>query len=155
MPTGQRHLITCRCILQQFKRLSNPPQHQFTVFSVIDDSDCVVPSYAQCNNCGIVHRIIDLCKSEIVPGKESMQSIVTIGDIEASLPEKLALILRSNDADLSSWLAAQFVYENKRWGEFVVLTTDTDGDSKQGKYVRILGEQLFKVESYVRDEVVK
>jgi hypothetical protein len=65
------------------------------------------------------------------------------------------LILRNNNADLPTWQATQYIYENKRWGEFAVLSTDSEGDSRQGKYVRVLGEQLFKVEAYVRDEVLK
>lgn len=154
MPTGQKHLVKCRCVLPQFKRSENPIQHQFIVFSVIDDNDSVKPKFAQCPNCGIVHRVIELSKSEIIGGRELMKSIMTIEDIKQSLPEKLASILEANEADLPTWEAAQFIIENKQWGNFVVMTSDRDGDIRQGKYVRILGETLFKVESYCREEVI-
>lgn len=155
MTTGQKHLVKCRCVLPQFKRAANPIQHQFTVFSIINDDNTVKPKFAQCNNCGVIHRVIEISKSEIVQGREAMSSIVTVADIKASLPESLTAILENNHADLPTWEAAQFIYENKQWGNWVVLTSDTEGDIKQGKYVRILGEKLFKIEAYERTEVVK
>lgn len=155
MTTGQKHLVKCRCVLPQFKRAVNPVQHQFTVFSIINDDNSVKPKFAQCPNCGVIHRVIEIAKSEIVQGREAMSSIVTIADIKASLPEQLAAILENNQADLPTWEAAQFIYENKQWGNWVVLTSDTEGDVKQGKYVRLLGEKMFKIEAYERSEVIK
>ena len=152
---GQKHLVRCRCVLPQFKHAANPPVHQFTVFSVINDDDTVKPKFAQCTNCGVVHRVHDLCKSDILPGREAMGSILTIADIRMSLPEMLVAILENSKADLPTWEAVQFIYENKQWGNFVVLTSDTEGDIKQGKYIRLLGEKMFKVETYERAEVIK
>jgi hypothetical protein len=142
-------------VLPQFKRLPNPPAHQFTVFSVINDDDTVKPKFAQCTNCGVIHRVTEISRSEIVQGREAMSSILSISDIRASLPEGLAALLENSQADLPTWEAVQFIYENKQWGNFVVLTSDTEGDTKQGKYVRLLGEKMFKVEIYERTEVIK
>lgn len=152
MSRGQKHLIKCRCVLLQFKHADNPPVHQFTVFSVIDDDDRVKLKYAQCPNCGIVHRVTEIGKSEVIQGREAMSSMLSISDMKQSMPEALASLLESNAADLPTWEAAQFIVENQRWGDFVVLSTDTDGDTKQGKYVRILGEKLFKVETFSRKQ---
>ena len=152
---GVKHLIRCRCILSQFRNVKDPPLHEFAVFSVIDADDKVIPKYAQCNNCGIIHRVVDICKSEIIHNKESSPAIVSIDDIKNSLPPALAIVLRDADADIATWEAAQFVVENKRWGEIVVLSTDVTGDFKAGKYVRILGEQLYKVETFERREVTE
>lgn len=154
MPTGQKHLIACRCVLSQFKQLSSPPRHQFIVFSIIDDDDKVKIKFAQCNNCGLIHKVTDICKSEIIHTKESMTSLITVDDIKMSLPTNLVMILESNNADLPTWEATQFFYEQKNWGMFIVLSTDVDSDLRQGKYVRLLGENLFKVEPYTREEVI-
>ena len=154
MISGQKHLISCRCVLPQFKHAPEPPRHKFIVFSVIEN-DVVKSRFAQCPNCGLVHKVIEISRSEIIRNRESMPSLITINDIRASLPEQLVMILESNHADLPSWEAAQFIIENKLWGEFVVLTSDTEDGQKQGKFVRLLGERLFKVENYVRDEVIK
>ena len=151
MPRGQKHLITCRCFLPQFKRAKDPQLHKFVVFSVINDDDTVVQKNAQCPNCAMVHRVIDICRS-VVLGKDETRSVVTINDIKASLPEKLVDILEGNDADLPTWEAAQFNHENKNWGSFVVLSTDTVDGEKTGKILKILGENLFKVEAFSRSE---
>ena len=155
MTTGHKHLIKCSCVLSQFKKLNNPPQHQFVVFSVIDENDVVKQKYAQCPNCGIIHKVTEIGKSEIIKNKEVMSSIITINDIKSSLNQSLVSILENNHADIASWEMAQFICENKKWGEFVVLVTESEAQIKQGKYVRILGENLFKVENFSREEEIQ
>lgn len=150
---GQRHLIQCRCVLQQYKNLPNPIKHQFMVFSTIDDNDSVIQKFAQCNNCGLVHKITDICKSEIISGKEQSNSIVSVEDIKLSLPPNLSAILERSNVDLSTWELAQFIIETKRWGEFVILGVEEESGVKQGKYVRIMSETFFKVESFNRNEI--
>lgn len=153
---GQKHLIMCRCVLPQFKGHTVPPRHQFIVFSVVsDDGITVKPKFAQCNNCGLIHKVSEICKSEIMTGRESMSAIVTIDEIKASIPANLATILETNHADIATWEAAQFIIENKRWGDFLMLSSDVEGDLRQGKYVRVLGENLVKVESFTREETLK
>lgn len=154
MAQGLKHLITCRCVLPQLKRMDNAPQHQFAVFSVIEDDGSFRPRFAQCNNCGIVHKVIDVCRSEVV-SREAMGSLPTVDDIKAGMPPNLANLLEANGAELATWELAQFILENKQWGNFVVLTTDEEDGLRQGKYVRILGENMFKVETFVREEVIK
>ena len=146
---GQKHLVKCRCCLPQFKQLENPPAHQFAVFSVIEE-DQFKQSYAQCNNCGVIHKVVDICKSEIQSGKEYMNSLIRIEDLKHTMHANFASILENNSADLSTWQAVSYIVENKRWGDFVVLSKDTEGDEIHGKYLRILGESLCKVESFIR-----
>lgn len=152
--TCQKHLIRCRCILPQFKQLQDAPLHQFTVLSIIDDDGNVKTKYAQCNNCGVVHRVVDICKSEILTGNEGSPAITTIDDVKASLPENIVALLDVHDVDLATWECVRFIIENQRWGDIVVLASDVAGDERHGKYVRILGERLYKVESFVREERV-
>lgn len=154
MPTGQKHLIKCRCVMPQYKRVPEPPAHRFVVFSVIDDANKVIPKFAQCNNCGIIHKVTELGRSELI-GRESMTSLLTIDDIKASLPLSLVPIMEVADADLATWEAARFIYDNKRWGDFVALTSEVESGTRQGKYVRIIGENMFKVETYVCEEVIR
>lgn len=151
---GQRHLVKCRCVLPQYKGIINPPVHQFVVFSIINDDTTVKTRYAQCNNCGIIHKITDICTSEIISGKESMPAIVKIEDIKLSFPPNLSDILERNNVDITIWEAAQFIIENKAWGDFVVLTQEEESGTRQGKYVRIMSETFFKVESFSREDVI-
>jgi len=155
MPVGMKHLITCRCTLPQFKRMESPPRHQFVVFSSIEDDGNMMPKFSQCNNCGVIHKVVDISKSEIMMGKEAMGSLVTIDDIKAGMNPRLAAILEGNDVDLPSWEYAQFICNHQQWGSFIVLRTDEDSGLRQGKYLRILGENMFNVESFTREEIVK
>jgi hypothetical protein len=155
MVSGLKHLVTCRCTLPQFKRHPQPPKHQFVVFSVIDDDNNVKPKYAQCNNCGVIHRVTEINRSEILASKEQAKSILTPDDIKLSLPSRLVELLDVNYADLATWEATKHIYENKRWGEFVLLTSENDEGMRTGKYVRILGEGLFDVDAFEREEVIK
>ena len=154
MSTGLKHLIRCRCVMPQFKNLHEPPVHQFIVFSVLDDDDKLVPKFNQCNNCGLVHKVVDVCRSEITT-RENMGSVLTIDDIKPSLAPNLIGILENNVADLTTWEHAQFIFENKRWGEFVVLSTDVESGTRQGKYLQVLGENLFKVNTFSREEYAR
>lgn len=153
---GIKHLIRCRCVLPQFKSMQDPPVHQFVVFSAVEN-DQVEIKYAQCNNCGIVHKILDLCKSEILKNKEELKTITTIQDIEQTLPSNLSNLLHHNKCDLPTWEFVSYIVLNKLWGNFVVLASDFDPDenARTGKYLQILGENLFKVESFLREEIVR
>jgi len=113
-----------------------------------------VIKYAQCNNCGVIHRVTNICTSEIMSGKDHMGSLISVDEIKASMPKNIANILEANSVDLPTWEAVQFIVENKKWGEFVVLTTETEGEETTGKYIRILGETLCKVDTFTRSGVV-
>lgn len=152
MPSYQKHLIKCRCVLQQYKKLSKPPLHQFLVFSELDDEGNVKLKFAQCNNCGIVHKIKDVCTSDIVEGKEDLSSLMTIDDIKKSLPDNIVNILDNNDCSLPLWEQAKFIIENQSWGDIIPLSSEIVDGMRQGKYLRILGNNLHKVESYLNEE---
>ena len=152
---GQKHLIKCRCVLPHLKTRENPPQHQLTVFSVIDDNDKIKTKYSQCNNCGLIHKVIDICQSEILTGKDEMKSIVQIDDIKLSLPRNLSDILERHEIDLPSWEQAQFIVENKLWGDFIILAQEEEDGIVHGKYVRILSDSFFKIESFQRNVILQ
>jgi hypothetical protein len=153
MLKGIRHLIKCRCFLPQFKNSKNIPEHQFVVFSVVEDEE-IIPKFVQCNNCGIVHKVIDICMSQIMNGKENLSSVATIDEIKSSLPERLITILQQYDVDISVWEQAQFIIENRQWGNFVILASDNMDGMKQGKIVKIIGENLFKIDTFARNDFI-
>jgi hypothetical protein len=87
-------------------------------------------------------------------GKEAMNSIISINDIKTSINPNLSAILERNNCDLPAWEHARYITENKRWGDIVVLTSDNEGDDKVIKYVKIVGENLFKVDLYTRKDIL-
>ena len=151
-PEYIKHLIECRCFLPQFSDMAQPPNHKFIVFSALDENGGVKQSYSQCNNCGVIHRVIEVGTS-VTLKKESMMTLPTIDDIKTGLPDWLVGILEKNQCDeLHTWQEAKFIIENELWGRFVVLAKERDGDMTNGKILQLLGNKLYKVEIFERDD---
>jgi hypothetical protein len=146
---GVKHLIQCHCILPQFKESRDPVFHKFAVFSILDeDSDIVQPKFAQCNNCGIVHKVVDVCKSELT-SKEESKTLPSIIDIRLSLPKSLSEVLDSYQCDVSTWEHAEWIYLNKIWDSWIILTREEDEDGDlHGKRLIFLGDERFKIEAF-------
>lgn len=154
MRTGQRHLIQCQCVLPQYRKLANPIFHKFVVFSIMDN-DTVEPKYVQCNNCGAVHKVYDLCKSEIIPGKDDLRSVTTIKEIGLFIPADLRQLLETYDCEISIWERIKFILDEQRWGEKVVVTRETVKDETTGKLLTIAARDRFTVENYISRETVE
>lgn len=145
---GIKHLIQCHCILPQFRDQKDPIFHYFTVFSTVNENDNVELKYAQCNNCGIIHKITEIGKSEIITGRENSKSIRTIDDICLSLPEKLVNLLKKYEIDLPTWEQCEFIYTNQIYDEHVILTREVDGSNTQGKLLRFKPNDMFLIEAF-------
>ncbi len=110
--------------------------------------------FAQCNNCGIIHKVTEINRSEVV-SRESMGSLTTIDDMKLGMPAQLANALEAADVDVATWEHARYVWDNKQWGSFIVLSTDEEDGLRQGKYIQILGENMFKIDTFTREELTK
>lgn len=150
-PEYVKHLISCRCFLPQFKSMEIPPDHQFIVFSPLNEQGDINPHYAQCNNCGLIHKIFEVGLSQTLK-KESMLTLPTIDDIKHGLPDWIVGLLELHDCDLHIYQEAEFIIANQMWGRFVVLAKERDDTMLLGKLVQILGDDLYKVETFERDE---
>jgi hypothetical protein len=144
---GVKHLIQCHCVLPQFKNSANPVFHKFVVFSLIDDSDTVQPKFAQCNNCGIVHKVVDLCKSELT-SKEDTKSVSTIQDIELSIGVDLAALLKSYNCDLATWEQTEWIVLSKAYDNFIILSKEEIDDEIHGKRLLFLENGRFRIEAF-------
>lgn len=150
---GVKHLVQCHCMLPQFRNNPVPVFHKFIVFSIIDDEDQVISKVVECNNCGAVHKVSELGKSNIVIGREDLRSVITIQDIQLSLPDNVSQILKSYNADITTWEEVQFGLENEEWGKEIVLTREEVQGITQGKILKLVGPpSRIKIESFARDE---
>ena len=154
MTAGIKHLVECHCVLPQFRGRPDPIFHKFIVFSILNDDDTVIPKIVKCNNCAVIHRVTDMCCSEFIYDKEDTASIITEDDIKFTLSEKLVNILEAYNVDLPTWEQAQFIMENKQWNSFVILTSDMIDGRTEGKLLRIIGDNLYKMEPFFRDEYI-
>ncbi|MDB4337410.1 hypothetical protein OAA09_00165 [bacterium] len=151
---GAKHLVQCHCILPQFRRMKDPVFHKFVVFSIVDDNDKVIQKYCHCNNCGVVHSVVDLCQSEIVVGRESSLSLMTTGDIKSCIPQNISKVLETYECDLPVWEEVQFYYETGINSPPIVLTKEDFKDTTNGKVLHLLGGTKIKIESFSRKETI-
>lgn len=150
--TCTRHLVRCRCVLTQFKRMDDPPSYEFVVFSEIVDGNVQV-KLASCPNCGIIHKVVDLCTSEIL-NRDDSRTVASIEDIKVSLPSSVCALLEKHEVDVSVWEHARWIIENQKWGSFVVLEQEKVQGGRNSKIMIILGNSLVRVETkFISDEV--
>ncbi|NDC22778.1 MAG: hypothetical protein EBZ49_01425 [Proteobacteria bacterium] len=154
MKTCQKHLIQCHCILPQFRKLPQPVFHKFMVFSIIEN-DTVVPKYVQCNNCSAVHRVFDICKSEMPPGRDELRSVTTIDEIKIFIPSDLRSLLETYKCELPIWEHIKFCLDESRWGDKVILTRETIENEITGKILTIVSRDKFTLESYLSREEIE
>tara|TARA_B100001287_G_C22506662_1_gene446228 strand:+ start:275 stop:742 length:468 start_codon:yes stop_codon:yes gene_type:complete len=154
MKKGIKHLIQCHCMLPQYKNAKDPVFHKFPVFSVIDESDTVVLKYAECNNCGAAHKVYDICKSEILTGRDEVSSRLNKEDFKYSLPKDLYELLNQYDRDLSDFEQSQFIIDNKVWNSTLVLSREEMDDHIQGKVLRFIAADKFRIESYLHRDTL-
>lgn len=146
--TGVKHLVECHCILPQYRNYRNPVYHKFVVFSVVNDDDHVRTKHVKCNNCGVIHKVHEIHKSEIMVGKEQLSSVATIDDIKLSLPERLSDILESYDVLLATWEECQFVLDERKWGSQIMLNREAIEGETHGKMLVIKGKNQFRIEGF-------
>ena len=128
-----KHLIECQCTLNIFKNKTKTVFHQFKVFSEIDENDKFKEKYVMCNNCDILHRVFEVCKSEIKWGNENLKSLVTTKEdikfnLESKNQEKLVLELEKNNIDLCEWEYAEYLIENNKEGQIILNKNEIDNN---------------------------
>ena len=147
---GIRHLIECHCVLPQYRKTTPTVYHKFIVFSAVVD-DVVQKKLAQCNNCGVLHKVVDLCKTEIVHGMEEGSSLRTIEDIKLGLPDKIVEFLVQQNVDVSTWELVEFLLDNNQDKE-IVIKKDQKDDVTQLKILHVKPDGTFKIKSEIRQD---
>ncbi|MGI9268979.1 MAG: hypothetical protein ACR2PE_00460 [Porticoccus sp.] len=145
---GVKHNIQCLCVLPQFRNRVSPPSHEFVVFSILDASDVIEEKYSQCNNCGVIHKIVDLCKSEIATNRAEI-SLLTEKDISLMLPRAVCDVLENYNCDLPTWEHALFIVNEEKWEEFIVLEKNTIDDGFEGKLLRFKPDNRYTIEPFI------
>lgn len=149
--TGVRFLVECNCVLPQYRSRKDPIWHKFPVFVVIDEDNEVEEKIVSCNNCGVVHKILEVGLSKVMK-KENPRFVRTKQDIKMSLPTRLGEILEQYDPDISVWENVEFIVENERWGSIVPLFEEELDESKIGKCIKIINSLHYKIEDFKRQE---
>ena len=149
---GSKHLIQCHCILPQYRKLEIPIFHKFIVFSTTDKSGDVIPKIAKCNNCGVAHKIVDFCKSEVISAVEDSISVISIDDLRNTLPEKICAILDKHKCDTATWEQTSDIFENNLWESSINLSSQKISGMTQIKSLTISGINEYKIEVNIRQD---
>lgn len=147
---GIKHLIQCHCVLPQYRKLPEPVFHKFVAFSRIDDEDQVIPKLVSCNNCGAVHNVHEIGKSEILPKKENSKAVTTEAELAMALPGDLVKIFREYKVDLATWEEVLFILDEEKWNTTVTMLSEEDEGEVHGKTLTILSPDRFRVSSFMR-----
>jgi hypothetical protein len=123
------------------------------VFTILNDGICE-KKLAQCNNCGQLHSVVDLCRSEFLSGKDETSAIPTEIDIGLSISSKLKSVLEVNKCDISLWEQAEFYEENEMWGSKIILSKERTDDSIQIKSLHFISKDKFKIKSDTFQEAI-
>lgn len=148
---GIKHLIECHCILPQYKRRDPPLYHKFSVYSKLKN-DLIDEKYTQCNNCGAVHKVYDICRSEIVIGKEDLDTGLSIADMSIQLSDKLSMLLSSNNCDYATWEQVVDIVDEERWDEPVVIKRDIIDDKVVVKILKLKEGERIKIQSKIIED---
>lgn len=144
---GYKHIVECHCILPQFKSRKDATWHKFVVFSIIDDGDTVIPKHAKCNNCGVIHNVFDIGKSEVLPGQES-GAVMKIDDIKIMMPDSLSRVLVSYNCDVATWEQVLFVLQNNKFPSNITVDRKEEDGIISGKILEMKNYNSYSVKPY-------
>ena len=152
--TGIKHLIQCHCVLPQFRKAENKVFHKIEVFSVSIEEDTIKEKFVICDNCGVVHKVHDLCRSEIQTRHESITSVRTIPEIKMSLDENVCELLEKNNCHVSTWENVEFVIDNNLVEIPVIINRETVRGKTNVKILQLKSNGKFKITNeIIKDEV--
>jgi len=152
---GIKHLIQCHCILPQFRKRAEKVFHKIEVFSTLDEEDNVNEKFVICDNCGVVHKVYDLCKSEIQTSHEAITSVRTIPEIKLSIDDNLAKILESNGSHVSTWENIEYLIDNDVFDTPVIINRETVKGKVNVKIFQLKKNGKFKITNeIINDEVL-
>jgi hypothetical protein len=156
MKKGIKHLIECHCTLAIYKGRDVPQTyHKFPVYSKFDKFENIIEKVVQCNNCQVLHKIVDLCKSEILGGKDELIISLSIDDLSMQLTTKLSNILIQNNCDKSTFEHVIDILDEERWGEIIILKRQIIDDKQHIKTLEILSADRIKIaNNVIEDEII-
>ena len=151
---GIKHIVECHCVLPQYRKQENPPYHRFVVFSLLDDSGTAIPKHAACNNCGVIHNVIDVCKSEIMLGQE-VGAVMTKTDCGMMLPAGVKQMLEAYNCEVPDWEHALYILQNEKWDDFIIIhREETDTGDLTGKILKFLGSWNYRLEPFFQKRTI-
>mgnify|MGYP003658589485 CR=1 FL=1 len=151
---GIKHYIGCHCVLPQYMNVKKPIYFGFNTFSKMDKGNSVQFKHAQCPNCGVIHKVYDICKSEIIAGKDESAIIRSISDVKLSIPENFVQLLETHNCEFADYEKLEFILEGELWSERILLSMDFEENNRVGKMLSFSDKGKPKVEPFMSKELI-
>ena len=152
--TGIKHHIECHCVLPQYRNVKRPIYFGFNAFSEMDEGNSVCLKFLQCPNCGVIHRVYDLCKSEILAGKDESAIVRSLSDVKLSIPENFVELLETHNCEFADYEKLEFILDNELWTDRVLLSMDFDENNRIGKMLTFSNKGKPRVEPFMSKELI-
>ena len=144
MKKGFKHLIQCHCVLPQYRSVKPTLFHKIEVFSTMDGED-IDEKFIICDNCGSVHRVFDMCRSEIMTKHEMILSVRTIPEIKMSLDNDVSELLEKNNCHVSTWENVEFIIDNELVETPVIINRENLNGKTSIKILELKKNKKFKI----------
>jgi len=151
---GIKHYVECHCVLPQYRSSKKPIYFGFNVFSEIDEGNNVQCKFLQCPNCGVIHKVYDTCRSEIIAGKDESAIIRSLSDVKLSISENFVELLESHGCEFADYEKLEFILDNKMWSEYILLSKDYEDNNRVGKMLTFSDKGKPKVEPFMSTELI-
>ena len=151
---GLKHYIECHCVLPQYRNVKKPIYFGFNAFSEVDEGNNVKLKFIQCPNCGVIHKVYDICKSEILAGKDESAIIRNLSDVKLLIPEHFVQLLETNNCEFADYEKLEFIISNEFWSERILLSTDFEENNRVGKMLTFSSKGKPRVEPFMSKELI-
>jgi hypothetical protein len=147
---GIKHLIECHCTLKIYEGSDNHLYHKFPVYSKLDKNEKITEKLAQCNHCQTIHKVYDICKSDIIrSGKDEHKTAISKDDISYQLSDKINSILRRYNCDISTWEQILDYCDNEFWNQKIVINRELIEGKYNVKVLTLISENKIKIENRI------
>jgi hypothetical protein len=147
---GIKHLIECHCTLKIYEGSDNHVYHKFPVYTQLDKDGKVIERLAQCNHCNTIHKIYDVCKSDIIrSGKDDHNTALSKDDISYQLSDKINNVLRRYNCDISTWEQVLDYCEKEYWNQQIILNRELIEGKYHVKIMTLLSSEKIKIQNKI------
>lgn len=139
------HTVECQCILPIYSKVERPVYHSFVVFSTIE-AESLEEKYVECNNCGVIHQITNINKSNIISDTTKYKSlVVNKEDLSYSLPSKyLDFLTKKKVEEVYIWEKINFLLENNL-SELVLFNRSQIDNYIVCEFIEVIDKDNFKI----------
>lgn len=109
------------------------------------DGEDIDEKFIICDNCGSVHRVFDMCRSEIMTKHEMILSVRTIPEIKMSLDNDVSELLEKNNCHVSTWENVEFIIDNELVETPVIINRENLNGKTSIKILELKKNKKFKI----------